>query len=178
MILTFFLSLYWRRFKETYLASTFGPHGPFSRTEDDYYWLSKLNKQLSLSWHNCVWDNFKTYQLFSAVFDFRSEQWHEHHGPWGQRMERWLFTSFDHCRKLITNLDLTFDSWYWSMLLLAALHWCCSWDFIINVSFAKGTWLLRTAARGDGSQVSRKLLKDTLDVNVNHVWNELGFSFF
>ena len=28
-----------------------------------------------------VWDNFKTYQLFSAVFDFRSEQWHEHHGP-------------------------------------------------------------------------------------------------
>ena len=33
MILTFFLSLYWRRFKETYLASTFGPHGPFSRTQ-------------------------------------------------------------------------------------------------------------------------------------------------
>ena len=33
MILAFFFSLYCRRFKETYLASTFGPHGPFSRTQ-------------------------------------------------------------------------------------------------------------------------------------------------
>ena len=34
MILTFFFSFYCRRFKETYLASTFGPHGPFSRTRN------------------------------------------------------------------------------------------------------------------------------------------------
>ena len=32
MILTYFFSLYCRRFRKTYLASTFGPHGPFSRT--------------------------------------------------------------------------------------------------------------------------------------------------